>query len=509
MSESFLNKYLKNLREEYFLKEYEIINNSHLNIFTNKDNNTFISLKDILKRQHIIKHSIIQNEISSINEIGKDKYVIFHTSTIDPILNIPLKINNIKLLEDKIKKQYEEFSKYFRTITKRNNDKELSYKNIRVYELTKKFNLHCHKTDFLYKENDFIKYIESLVLGRNKNNIGRVELVITVDFFKVIEQYFKDKKIKIRINNQYEILTILKRSISFKKEKKNIYLIKESIKGKGNFIYFRTIDDNKGNGKHITDYMFKYMLKSYDNNKPNEILKPRQNVSKETLIFSKIKIRQKIYSTNFFTDKLSKDELEKINNKFYTLFKQNEHNKENVINEFNDNDLTELHNGKKYLFYTISKMFEDNKLLIDENKIYYFNNENNKKYLIHDFKSNYHFEKFHNDFELYEDLLKNKVFNNRQDELKTSIDYINTIIELLGIDTEPLTIEKVKEDIEIERMELRTEQNRRLTELIDDIDDDYSELIKYYYSLNYYSKIEFIQNNDEHIKEILIQNSKS
>lgn len=560
MSKLFLNTYLTDLKKEYFLKEYEIINTSHLTLFTNRENNSYISLKDILKRQHIIKRSLIQNEISSINEIGKDKIIIFHTSTIDPILNISQKINNTKHLESQIKKQYEEFSKYFRTITKRNNDKGLNYKNIRVYELTKKLNIHCHKTDFLHNETDFIKYLESIVLGRNKNNIGRVELVLNIDFFKVIEQYFKDKKIKIRINNKYETLTISKRSIRFKKEKQNIYIINESIKGKGNFIYFRTIDDNKGNGDHLTDYMFKYMLKSYDINEPNEILKPRQKVSKETLIFSKLKIRQKIYSTNFFTDKLSKDELGKMNNKFYTLFKQVEQNKKNVINEFNENDLTELQNGKKYLFYTISRMLEDKKLFIQkeekillteykrikklvrlyrgtmeepnnqliekitkkvfpyyvkkygykdtERQLYYFNNENNEHSLIHTFKSDYYIEKFSNDYELYEDLLTNREFNNKQDELKTSVDYHNMFIELLRIDTEPLTVEKVKEDIETERMERRTEQNKRLVEIIDDMEEDYSELKNHYYSLNYYEKIEFLQNNDNHIKDILIQSIK-
>ena len=463
-------------------------------------------------------------------------------------------------MESQIKKQYEEFSKYFRTITKRNNDKGLNYKNIRVYELTKKLNIHCHKTDFLHNETDFIKYLESIVLGRNKNNIGRVELVLNIDFFKVIEQYFKDKKIKIRIKNQYETLTISKRSIRFKNEKQNIYIINESIKGKGNFIYFRTINDNKGNGDHITDYMFKYMLKSYDTNKPNKMLKPRQNVSKETLIFSKLKIRQKIYSVNFFTDKLSKNELEKMNNKFYTLFKQIEQNKKNVINEFNENDLTELQNGKKYLFYTISRMLKDKKLFIQkeekillteykrikklvrihkgtieepnnqlieqitkkvfpyyvkkygykdtERQLYYFNNENNEYSLIHTFKSDYYIEKFSNDYELYEDLLTNREFNNKQDELKTSVDYYNMFMELLRIDIEPLTVENVKEDIETERMERRTEKNNRLTEIIDDMEEDYSELNNYYYSLNYYDKIEFIQNNDYHIKDILIQSIK-
>lgn len=626
----FINTYLRELRKDFYLKEYEILNNSHRQIFMNKENNSFISLRDIFKKQHFIKKSLIQNEINSINEIGKDKFVIFHTSTIDPLLNLSNKINDIETIENQITKQYKEFNQYFRTITQLNNDKELKYKNIRVYEFTKKFNLHCHKTDFLYNEIDFIKYIESIVLSRNKNNIGRVELVLNIDFFKVVEQYFKDKKIKIRINNKYTFLSLIKKTITFKNEKQDIYIIKETQKGKGNFIYIRTINDIKEDKEHLTNYMFKYMLKSFDINNENEILKPRSKVSKETLIFSKLKLRQKIYSTNFFTDKITKDELEKINSKIFTLFKQLDNNKKNVLNEFNENDLNELKSGKKHLFYTLSNMFNEKKLFIieeqillteykkikylirmnidkyddkrkknflsliykkykhietmtekefneqffnelnehikqnndykrflkvyediygvndtetiqdtetdeiDENEretdnilieqitkkifpyfvnkynikdiergLYYYNVENNEYCLFHSFKSDYVFEKFSNDLELYDNLLTEKEFNNDNDILKTSIDLMNSITETFNIDTELLTIDKVKENNDNERIERRKKENERITIVMDEMKEDYNDLIKFYYSLNYYEKIEFIQNNDEHLTKIL------
>jgi len=167
-------------------------------------------------------------------------------------IRIVKRVYNVELLEEQIKKQYEEFSKYFRMITKRNNDKKITYKNIRVYELTKKLNLHCHKTDFLDSENDFIRYLEVIVLSRKSNNIGRVELVVNAGFFEAIQKLFKDKQIKIRINNKYEILSLMKRSIKFQGKKQSIYIIKETKKGEGNFIYLRTIEDDKGTGQHIT-----------------------------------------------------------------------------------------------------------------------------------------------------------------------------------------------------------------------------------------------------------------
>ncbi|MDP3267052.1 MAG: hypothetical protein Q8M39_09505, partial [Sulfuricurvum sp.] len=106
MSKKFIENYLTELQKEFYLKEYEILNNAHRQIFTHKENNTFLSLKDIFKKQQIIKKSVIQNEINSINQVQQDKIIIFHTSTIDPILN--LKKNYITTKE---LKEFEEIQK--------------------------------------------------------------------------------------------------------------------------------------------------------------------------------------------------------------------------------------------------------------------------------------------------------------------------------------------------------------------------------------------------------------
>lgn len=597
MSKKFIENYLSNLRKEFFLKETEILNNAHRQIFTHKENNTFLSLKDILKKQQIIKKSVVQNEINSINQVQRNKIIIFHTSTIDPVLNLPRKIDNVELLEEQIKKQYEEFSKYFRMITKRNNDKKITYKNIRVYELTKKLNLHCHKTDFLDSENDFIRYLEVIVLSRKNNHIGRIELVVNAGFFEAIKKLFKEKQIKIRINNKYEILSLMKRSIKFQGKKQSIYIIKETKKGEGNFIYLRTIEDDKGTGQHITNYMFKYMLKSFDLNEENKLLEPRSKVSKETLIFSKLKLRQKIYSINFFTDKLQKDNLEKLNGRFFTFFKQLENDKINILSHFNKDDFDKIRNGRRHLFYTLSKMLEDNKIFVveeeniliteykkiksiirsnidlyDINKkdsffevvkeryidpnyltapqfdekffkelqdhldnkkslkgfirayndifgkdtadeeetaeealtddrtdekliidltmeifpyfvkeynykntdkeVYYFNSETNEALLIHSFSSDYTYEKYSSDVELYEDTLFNKNHFNETDELQNSIDYYNSINELLDLDLPILTIKEVKEDRRQEREQQRQYQNERLEKVLEELPEN-------------------------------------
>lgn len=596
MSNKFIENYLSDLRKEFFLKETEVLNFAHRQVFTHKENNTFISLKDIFKNQQIIRKSVIQNEINSINQIQQDKIVIFHTSTIDPILNVPRKIDEAQQLEEQIKNQYEEFSKYFRTITKRNHDKKITYKNIRVYELTKKLNIHCHKTDLLKSENDFVSYLESIVLSRNKNNIGRVELVVNSDFFQVIRKLFKDKHIKIRVNNKYEILSLIKRSIKFQGKKQDIFIIKETKKGEGNFIYFRTIQDDKGTGQHLTDYMFKYMLKSFDYDEDNKPLEPRSRVSKETLIFSKLKLRQKIYSTNFFSDKLPKDDLEKLNRRFFTFFKQLDNGKINILSYFNKTDFETITKGRRHLIYTLSQMLDDKIIfVVEENKdillteyktiksivrsiieeydksnkdqffqlvknqyedrhyldeaefnervikelndhlehkrslkgfikayndvfdietpdeeepddliednapeklisditmelfsrfaveynyknidkeVYYFNTETDEAHLIHSFSSDYVYEKYSNDIELYEDILTNKKHWNETDELQNSINYYNAITELLDLDLEPLTIEKVKENLRQEREERRERQNRQIEKVLEELPEN-------------------------------------
>lgn len=106
------------------------------------------------------------------------------------------------------------------------------------------------------------------------------------------------------------------------------------------------------------------MLKSYDINETDKPLEPGSKVSKETLVFSKLKLRQKIYSTNFFTDKLPKDDFEKLNGRLFTFFKQLERNKTNVLSYFNKNDFDYINNGKRYLFYALSRMLEDKRIFV-------------------------------------------------------------------------------------------------------------------------------------------------
>jgi hypothetical protein len=366
----------------------------------------------------------------------------------------------------------------------------------------------------------------------------------------------------------------MKRSIKFQGKKQSIYIIKETKKGEGNFIYLRTIEDDKGTGQHITNYMFKYMLKSFDLNEENKLLEPRSKVSKETLIFSKLKLRQKIYSINFFTDKLQKDNLEKLNGRFFTFFKQLENNKVNVLSYFNKTDFEIINNGRRHLFYTLSKMLEDKKIFVVEEEniliteykkiksiiranielcniskkddffefvkesymdskyleglicayndilniftsykeetaeealtdgrtdekliidltmeifpyfvkeynykntdkdVYYFNNETNEALLIHSFSSDYTYEKYSSDVELYEDTLFNKNHFNETDELQNSINYYNAITELLDLDLEPLTIAKVKEDLRQEQEERRERQNRQIEKVLEELPEN-------------------------------------
>lgn len=351
----FSEKYLNNLKKDYILKKHNIKTNSEKVVFFHNENNTFLSLKNILEKKEILKSSLTQNEINSISKMTENNYLIFHTSTMTNILNHNLNIYVEQILEDNIINQYNEFSKYFRQIFLNNKNKNLDYKNVRIYELTQKLNLHCHKIDFLKNNFDFIKYIESLYLSRNKTNIGRVELVIDIDYFKDVENYFKNNQVKIRIKNKTINLTLTKKQYA----NNILYIIKESKKGNGNFIYIRTIEKQNQNDKdNITKYLFKYMLKGFDNN--------NNNISKETLIFSKLKLKQKIYSKNFFNKELNKDELEKLNNKIFTYINLMENNKITPLNFLQKEDLEIITQNKNKLFYTLSSFLTDNKFFITD-----------------------------------------------------------------------------------------------------------------------------------------------
>lgn len=628
---SFINDYLKELKKEYLTKEYNIINNSHKQIFTHKENNSFLSLKDILTKKYFIEDSLKQNEINSINEIQKNKFIVFNTSTLSPILNLRENINDIEDFENQSINQYKEYNKYFNHINKTNKDKNLKYKNIRTFELTKKFNLHNHKLDFLENKEDIISYIETLMLSRNKFNIGRIELSIDYDYFTEIQTYFKDKKIKIRVNNKYIFLTLSKKTFN----KKSFYYIKESRKGNGNFIYFKTIEKQDANDKeHLTKYLFKYMLKTFSKNQETEFieLKPHDNVSNEVLLFSKLKFKQKIFSENFFTDKINKDYLEKLNNKFFTYFKQKSINKITPLDYLKKEDLEFLEENKNKMFFGLSKMLEENKfyfskgqdiisqeylkikslvriniddyndkkrkyflslihshysnpmqlneaqcnetlsneiqkeikqrekninfmkvyyevigidrefktieteykeekindveekLIINltkeifkyinskynfqntEDEIYYYNDEINEFILIHSFKSNYKFEKFNTDIELYEDLLNNKSFNNDYDRLDMYVKLINTLNEFWQIE-EILTTDIINEEYEKEKEEKRNYKNSLLTYIIEELETDNEineDILNYYQSLIIEEKEDFINKNDKHIKKICL-----
>lgn len=107
-----------------------------------------------------------------------------------------------------------------------------------------------------------------------------------------------------------------------------------------------------------------------------------------------------------------------------------------------------------------------------DKEVYYFNNETNEPYLIHSFSSDYIYEKYSSDIELYEDILTNKNHFNETDELQNSINYYNSITELLDLDLEPQTIEKVKEDLRQGREEKRQYQNEQIEKALEEMTDN-------------------------------------
>lgn len=97
-----------------------------------------------------------------------------------------------------------------------------------------------------------------------------------------------------------------------------------------------------------------------------------------------------------------------------------------------------------------------------DKEIYYFNSETTDHYLIHSFDSEYTYEKYSSDMELYEDILTNKKHFNDTDKLQSAVNYYNAITELFDLDLEPLTVQKVKEDLRLKWEEKRQYQNEQI-----------------------------------------------
>lgn len=347
------NKVKQNVRNEQLKKKLIISNNV--------DTTKRFTLYDLEQMKKKIRSSVIQNEISSISKLMNGKIIRFTTNTINSNMNVDKDFpiyNDERFqfgeLENRMFKQYEEFKKYNKSLRNYNyNDenglnKKINGKSLRVFELTKSFNIHQHRIDVLNDFTELKEYIKSIFYKRNNTNIGRTEIRVDEQILnKILET-----EITIRINNKNETLEFIKKYDE--ESKRDFYIIKNSMKNNGNFIYLKPIKDIRNDKTHLTNYLFKYLLKASDEG------------SLENMVFSKIGVRQQQYSHKFFCD-MEKMKLQKISSIIYREVKR-----KNIL--FKDMEL-----DINSILYETSKMINNQDLIIQEDIIYIRNNNEYKK----------------------------------------------------------------------------------------------------------------------------------
>gem|GEM_PF-7081562 len=346
------NKVKLNTRLEQLKKKLLISNNTEIS--------KRFTLYDLEQLKKKTRKSVIQNEISSISKLMSDKIICFTTNTINSNMNVDINFpKNVDVnsqynhLENKLFEQYNEFKKFNNTLrtysyTNADNKKErIDYKTLRVFELTKKFNLHQHRIDLINNFTDFTEYLKSIIYKRNSTNIGRTEIRIDEEILNQV----LNAEIIIRVNNKNEKLEYVK---TFdKKTKRDFYIIKNTIKNNGNFIYLKPVVDIKNDKEHLTKYLFKYLLKASNED------------SIENIVFSKIGIRQKQYSHKFFCD-LEKTKLEKISTIIYREAKR-----KNFLLEDKELNINTI-------LYDTSRMIINEDLKIEDKTIYIKHNNEYK-----------------------------------------------------------------------------------------------------------------------------------
>ncbi len=342
-----INNYIKEAEELYYEKKIKQLQDAKKIIL--KSRNKTSTLENINDYNEKIKPALIENEINSIYRTLDKKIAIFKTTTLNPNYNISSEQSN-KEIDKQLKIQYKQLKDYHQFKNQfKVGDKRLKNQGVKIYDLTEALNIHTHSIDILKSKEDLEHYIKSVIYAKKKFDIGRIELCITKYTLKYIEKLFKD--FKIRVKNRYITLNL-------KRLKKGIYIIEEQGKiEEGNYIYFKLLDNKKNSKKNMIRYFYK------------NILQERYTTpTEEHFIFSKLGIRVKQFTKDYFNRKVQKHILYRTNNKLFLMVKSKK-NKEIQLSP-TTKDL------KSFLFYTASLFRKDTLFLFDKQFVFYSKNKN-------------------------------------------------------------------------------------------------------------------------------------
>lgn len=341
-----IENYIKNAEKMYYDKKIKQSENAKTIILKCKSKTC--TLEDINNYNEKIKPALIENEINSIYRTLDKKIAIFKTTTLNPNYNLSNEQSNPKEIDKQLKIQYEQLKNYHQFKNQyKHNSKRLKNQGVKIYDLTDALNLHTHSIDILKSKENLEHYIKSVIYAKKKFDIGRIELCITKYALKHIKKLFKD--FKIRVKNRYITLNL--------RCEKGAYIIEEQGKiEEGNYIYFKLLDNKKNSKKNMIRYFYK------------NILQERYKApTEELMIFSKLGIRIKQFTKDFFNRKVQKHILYRTNNKLFFMIRSK---KEDI-------QLSPTQKDKKsFLYYTASLFRKSILFLFDKQFVFYSKNNN-------------------------------------------------------------------------------------------------------------------------------------
>lgn len=342
-----INNYIKEAEELYYEKKIRQLEYAKTIIFKSK-NRTY-TLEDSNNYNEKIKPALIENEINSIYRTLDKKIAVFKTTTLNPNYNISTEQSN-KEIDKQLKIQYKQLKDYHQFKNQfKIKDKRLKNQGVKIYDLTEALNIHTHSIDILKSKEDLEHYIKSVIYAKKKYDIGRIELCITKYTLKHIKKLFC-KNFQIRVKNRYVTLNL--------RTEKGDYIIEEQGKiEKGNYIYFKLLDNKKNSKKNMIRYFYKNILQE----------RYTKTSTEEHTIFSKLGIRIKQFTKDFFNRKVQKHILYRTNYKLFFMIKRNN---EDIQLSPTPKDL------KSFLFYTASLFRKDILFLFDKQFVFYSKNKN-------------------------------------------------------------------------------------------------------------------------------------
>ncbi len=336
-----IKNYIKDAEELYYEKKIRQLEYAKTIILNSR--NKPCTLENINNHNEKIKPALIENEINSTYRTLDKKIAIFKTTTLNPNYNLSNEQSD-KEIDKQLQIQYEQLKNYHQFKNQFKADgKRLKNKGVKIYDLTDALNLHTHSIDILKSKENLEHYIKSIIYAKKKFDVGRIELCITRYALKHIKELFRD--FKIRVNNRYITLNL--------KNENNIFIIEE--KGKieeGSYIYFKLLDKKKDSKKNMIRYFYKNILQERYTKTPTE----------EHTIFSKLGIRIKQFSKDFFNRKVQKHILYRTNNKLFFMIRSK---KEDI-------QLSPTQKDKKsFLYYTASLFRKSILFLFDKQFVFY------------------------------------------------------------------------------------------------------------------------------------------